>query len=52
LVSQKLVNALEGIAPDVQVEGRSAPGTRSKIIEIKAVNLQTHVEYTPGTDQL
>jgi hypothetical protein len=55
-VSQNLVNALrlEGAAaaPDVQVERRSTTGTGSRIVELKAMGLRTHVEYTSRTNKL
>ena len=51
MVTQNSGSALEGAAPDVQVEPSSAAGTGSRIVEMKAMGVGTHVEYTMGTNE-
>jgi hypothetical protein len=51
-VAQELVNGLKGAAPGVQVERRSTAGTGSGIVELKAMGLGAHVEYTSGANKL
>ena len=52
MVSQELVNSLEGAVPVVQVERSSIASTGSRIVELKAMGFGTHVEYPSRTNKL
>jgi hypothetical protein len=52
MVSQELVNSLEGAVPVVQVERSSIASTVSRIVELKAMGFGTHVEYPSRTNKL
>ena len=52
MVSQELVNSLEGAVPVVQVERSSIASTGSRIVKLKAMGFGTHVEYPSRTNKL